>query len=203
MSSTAGIVVGGTVSGVGIPAGVVVTAVSAGSILLSGTLTSALTAGTLLSFGSLSGFGGNLTLAAGTMRLQAISGTSDILAGTTGILFQSDAAAPGFGRQSAGGRLEYVASSSSLEAAGSLTLSAGAGVIALTNGGTFQLAGLATARSAGATADFQPGSGTILFAGTTGLLTNGILGGWATYNGTSFAGTLAGGTLTAATTTPF
>ncbi len=203
MSSTAGIVVGGTVSGVGIPAGAVVTSVSAGSILLSGTLTSALTSGTLLSFGSLSGFGGNLTLAAGTMRLQAISGTSDILASTTGILFQTDALAPGFGRQSAGGRLEYAAFSSSLEAAGSLTVSAGAGVIALTNGGTFQLAGLAAARSAGATADFQPGSGTILFAGTTGLLTNGILGGWATYNGTSFAGTLAGGTLTSATTTPF
>jgi autotransporter-associated beta strand protein len=88
-----------------------------------------------------------------------------------------------------------------LENAGSLRAVAGAGVVALTNGGTLNFDGVGL-RGAGSTIDFQPGSGLLKFGSL--VLTHGLIGGYATIDGVDFAGTLSGGgTVAAAVYTPF
>ena len=201
VTSTLGIYPGMVLTGTNFSG--IVTAIKGNTLWLStnNNGTTAVTSGTLVTFGSLSSFTGNLTLTAGTMRLQAQSATSDLLGASAQVIFNQDTAAPGLGRQNAGGRLEYVAfGGNSTESAGTLTLTAGLGVVAVTAGGTLNFGSLG-ARTAGAMVDFQPGTGTISLGGSP--LTNGILGGWATYNGLDFAGTLTGGSITAVTGTAF
>ncbi|NBV85299.1 MAG: hypothetical protein EBS01_03315, partial [Verrucomicrobia bacterium] len=138
VASTLGIAIGMTVSGTNVPSGSIVTNIVGNTLWLSNsTSTVAVASGTLLTFGSLANFTGNLSISAGTMRLQATSATSDVLSNTSGVVFASDAASPGFGKQNAGGRLEYQAFGGvSTEVAGSLTASAGAASVALPGGGT-------------------------------------------------------------------
>jgi autotransporter-associated beta strand protein len=200
VSDGSGIDVGMSVSGTNVPTGAVVVAVSGNTLWLSTQVATSVPAGTALNFGTFGSFSGSLSISAGTMRLQATSAASDVLSNSSAVVFTSDATAPGFGKQNAGGRLEYLAfGGSSTEVAGSLTATAGAASVALTNGGTLAFAGLG-ARSSGATVDFQPGLGTLRFNSLNP--NNGILGAWATLNGVDFAGTLAGGTLAAATYVP-
>ncbi|NBV85054.1 MAG: hypothetical protein EBS01_02035, partial [Verrucomicrobia bacterium] len=197
VASTLGIAVGMAVSGTNVPTSVV-TAISGNTLWLSNAAgNTAVAASTQLNFGTLAAFSGALTLTAGTMRLQATSAAVDLLNDTTGnLIFNADSAAPGLGRQNAGGRLEYVAfGGANTENAGSLVATAGLGVVALTSGGTLNFGSLG-ARTAGAVVDFQPGVGRISFTNinpVNGLLST--LGGAFTYNGLDFAGTLAGGTV--------
>ena len=201
VNSTLGLSPGMTVSGTNVPSGAVITSIIGNTLWLSSTASNAVAAGTLLTFGSLSNFTGSLSISAGTMRLQATSATSDVLSNSSSVIFTTDAASSGFGKQNAGGRLEYLAfGGSSTEVAGSLTATAGAASVALTNGGTLIFASLG-ARSSGTTVDFQPGAGRIGFTSVSPV--NGILGGWATFNGVDFAGTLSGGTVAAATYASF
>ncbi|MEI7776720.1 MAG: hypothetical protein WCK17_18325, partial [Verrucomicrobiota bacterium] len=79
MGATAGLSPGMSVSGTNVPSGAVITSIIGNTLWLSSAASTAVPAGTLLTFGSLTSFTGNLSISAGTMRLQATSATSDVL----------------------------------------------------------------------------------------------------------------------------
>jgi len=144
-------------------------------------------------------FGGTLTIQNGTFQASAGAASSDIINDISGLTFATDSVTL---LGNAGGTFNYVgwASGQSTEVMGRLTPAAGHGIIKITNGtgaDTLTFLDLGS-RGAGATLDLQPGIGTIGFTTAPGG-SNGILGGYATYNGVNFA-TPAGGEYTAATT---
>ncbi|MEK0445912.1 MAG: hypothetical protein RLZZ399_1233, partial [Verrucomicrobiota bacterium] len=186
VSNTSGLVIGQTVTGTGVPSGSVIVAINPNSgVLINNNIVSAIPSGTLLSFGSVSNFSGTLTIAGGNfiVRPNAASGSgSDVINDASSLTFGLDAMS---GNGFAGGVFEYqgLASGSSTESMGQLIAAAGAGSVRVTPGGggaTITFSSLGT-RSAGATLDFAPGTGAIGFGTTAGV--NGILGGYATYQG--------------------
>jgi autotransporter-associated beta strand protein len=200
VSSTFGLGIGMSVSGPNV-SGQITNITSNNTIWLSSTSTQVVTANTQVTFGSLTHYKGSLSISAGTMRLEALSGMHNLIGDSSAVIFTADNVSPGFGKQNAGGIVEYAAfATTSSEAAGSLSASAGANAVVLTNGGTLSFGSLG-ARSAGATIDFRPGTGSVTFNSVT--QTNGLLGGWATVNGVDFAGTLSNGQVVPATYSAF
>jgi autotransporter-associated beta strand protein len=94
LSSAAGVVPGMTITGTNIPAGIVVTAVSGTMLYLSGTVQNTVASGTAITIGTLTSYRGNLTVTAGTLRLQQTNGTTavgtDLLGGTSQVIFAAD-----------------------------------------------------------------------------------------------------------------
>ena len=132
-------------------------------------------------------FGGNLSIANGTFRASAGGSSGDVLNASTALNFTTDSVTL---MGNAGGTFSYVGWSggSSTETLGALVPNAGHGVVSIVNGtgaDTLTFLGLGN-RGAGATLNFQPGIGTIGFT-TAPALTNGILAGYATFNGVDFA----------------
>lgn len=133
---------------------------------------------------------GNTGIYGGTLRLTNAAMTSL----TGGLIFNSDAtgaavsatAATGgwTGYQTAGGTLEYSASGGNLTFTGAITPAGGAGNVSIIAGTSLTFGSLGT-RAAGATLNFTPGSGAIKFTAAVAG-TNGIVGGFATINGTDF-----------------
>ena len=183
LSNTAGLVIGQSVFGGGVPTASVITAITPNaSIAINNTIATSVASGTLLSFGAVSGFTGNISVAGGTLQVRptAASGNgSDIINNTSSLTFGAEALT---GNGFAAGVFEYqgLQGGSSAEILGQLVPNAGAGVVKVSGSGALTFASLGT-RGAGATLDFQPGTGTIGF--TTGPGTNGIVGGYATFNG--------------------
>ncbi|MEQ1850770.1 MAG: autotransporter-associated beta strand repeat-containing protein [Chthoniobacteraceae bacterium] len=142
---------------------------------------------------------GSTTISGGTLRVQERAGNFAILSSSGPFIFTAQSFT-----NAAAGTLDYLGASGSAgtEIVGPLTASAGAGTVSVsgTGGGTAVLTfnSLGT-RTAGATLDFRPAlGGSIRF--TAASNTNGILGGFATFNGTEFvANVAAGGTLAALT----
>ena len=152
---------------------------------------------------------GALTINAGTLILRATAaGSVDIYKATGAVIFNADATTSlsgNLGMQSAGGTLQFNGfTGGSQEALGALTATAGQGRVAIngTNatGSSLTFASLGT-RSAGAALDFLPSTGAINFtAAVPG--TNGIVGGFATINGTNFVTSIgAGGSVAASSYT--
>ena len=130
-------------------------------------------------------FGGNLTIVNGTLKAAASSAVSDIINDTSNLIFANDSVT---NLGNAGGTFEYVGFDSgvSSEVLGRLNPAAGQSVVKITSGtGADSLTFLDLSRSAGATLDFQPGIGTIGFTSLP-TLTNGVLPGYATFNGLDF-----------------
>ncbi|RFC41660.1 MAG: Autotransporter-associated beta strand repeat-containing protein, partial [Verrucomicrobia bacterium] len=211
VNTSTGITVGMSVSGgAGLPSAVV-TAVSGNTIWLSNNLTSALN-NTALTFGSLSTFTGAISISGGSFKIKNAQITAvNVISDQSPVAFVADNAAPGLGRQTAGGRFEYSAYSGTTENVGTLSASAGQGVVSINHWAgslppvlAFSSLG---ARSAGATVDFSPVDGiiNILSGGTNvnGLLGAGISGWAATFKGVDFA-TLTGQSVDSyASYTPF
>ncbi len=139
---------------------------------------------------------GPLTVANGTLKLSATTGTSNIVKDANNLIFNTDAFG---GSQSAGGTLNYVnnAGTAATETLNAINPAAGAGKIVLTPNGqtttlTFAAAAPLLNRAAGMTLDYQPGTGTISFT-TPPLLQNGLLTdaaarkAYATINGVDWA----------------
>ncbi|HEY5312115.1 MAG TPA: autotransporter-associated beta strand repeat-containing protein, partial [Pirellulales bacterium] len=207
VNSTAGLAIGETVSGTNVPAGAVITGINVnGSNTITLNLpvgTTAVAANTSLTFGDITNFSGNVIVAGGTLGLQATYSGADIINDGSTITFSSD---PITGSGTAGGTLQYQGfSGGSSELVGQLILSAGAATVQVT-GGTDTLGAGSTltfdslgARSAGATIDFQPGTGSIAFT-TAPTPVNGLLDSlaYATFNGTDWA-TVSGNNVAAYT----
>ena len=148
---------------------------------------------------------GALTINRGALILGArAAGAVDIYSATGAVIFNADAttAASGhLGTQSAGGTLQLNGfSGGSQEALGALTATAGQGKVVInpTNatGSSLTFASLGI-RSAGAAVDFAPSTGAISFTAAVAG-TNGIVGGFATIDGTNFvASVLAAGSVAA------
>ncbi|HEX3657363.1 MAG TPA: autotransporter-associated beta strand repeat-containing protein, partial [Pirellulales bacterium] len=211
VSSTTNIFLGEPVSGAGIPNGSVVVAINplgtTNTIQLSepiGAVASGVdpvTPGEALTFGAaVSNFTGNVIISGGTLGLQATTTTSNIINDTSTITFNAD---PLTGSGIAGGTLQYQGNSGgSSELVGQLIPTAGANAVQVTGGvggsgggSMLTFASLGT-RTAGATLDFQPGSGIISFTAAP-TATNGVIIGsttiaYATINGTNYA-TYSGG----------
>ncbi|NDC63878.1 MAG: hypothetical protein EBZ59_07845, partial [Planctomycetia bacterium] len=143
-------------------------------------------------------FTGGVSVMGGALRLQdTLSGgvSRNVIADSNAVTFGQETvgSSNSTGANTAGGTLEYLgaASGTSWEVLGVLTPTSGAGRVVVTPGGaggaavlTFSSLG---ARSSPATLDIAAAtSGTATF--TTGpTLTNGVVGGWATYTGPSGA----------------
>ncbi len=209
VSDTTGLVVGMWLSGTNVPAGAVITSVGTGTITISDRIGTAVGASTSLTFGNVATFTGGVTVTNGTLKIRATSGSFDAVNNTSAVTFAVDGTtAPSLGSQTAGGIFRYDGfAGGSVESVGALTPSAGAGkVVVGTTGATLNFASLAN-RAAGATLDYQPGSGTIGFtvapALQNGLLTD-VAGkkAYATFNGVDWA-SLSGSNVSAATYTAY
>ncbi|MEZ0276919.1 MAG: autotransporter-associated beta strand repeat-containing protein, partial [Roseimicrobium sp.] len=194
VGSTAGLVVGQSISGTGIdPTGnwyisqitsattFTIASATGAAALGNGTVTGALT------LGSSANFAGTLAITGGVLRLNATSASGDAMNNTSGVTFAADTAITNLG--SAGGTFEYAGfSSGSSETVGRLTPTAGLGIVKVTSGvspATLTFLDLG-ARGAGSILNFQPGTGTISFA-TPPTLTNGIINGSTLFNGVDWA----------------
>jgi autotransporter-associated beta strand protein len=137
---------------------------------------------------------GTTTISDGTLKLQEVAANYDLVPNAGAVVFNVDSFS-----YAAGGRLSYLGANAngSTESVGALTPTAGHGIVQVTSGagGTAALtfASLA-ARGAGATLDLSVGTGGSVIFTAAPAGTNGILGGWATYNGVNWvsaAGTAA------------
>src|SRR5262249_43337786 len=147
-------------------------------------------------------FAGNLTIAGGTLKLRATSGTANILNDvSTSVIFNADnltSAASASNSSSAGGTLQYLGfATGSSELVGPLVPTAGAGTVLVTAGssgtaaltfGATGVAGLGTV-SAGTGVNFRTdtsagGAATITLTGATNI--NGILNPHLYFNGGDF-----------------
>jgi autotransporter-associated beta strand protein len=219
-SSTAGLVVGQTVSGTNVSG--VITSISGGTIWLSNSIgATSLAVGATLTFGTISGFTGNVTVTGGTLQFRptAASGNgSDLLAASATLSFAADSltsAATAANTSSAGGTFLYAGTSGLTETTGTLTLSAGAGVLRVTGDGTLAFGTLgATANGTGLNFDLSGAGSNITLAGTSNL-SSGLLNPRFYRNGADFAAldgagnivsstyTAAGGSLLAGNTSPY
>jgi autotransporter-associated beta strand protein len=141
---------------------------------------------------------GATSIYGGTLKMTSATTTTM----TGALVFNADTASgTGWtGYQTAGGNFQYNGGGL-LTFTGGLTPTAGEGNISLGAGGTLTFTPTLGTRGAGAGLNFTPGIGAINFtAAVPG--TNGIIGGFATINGTAFAASVsAGGSVTAVTTT--
>lgn len=143
-------------------------------------------------------FTGGFLVSGGT--IQYANATTTALTGALTFTADTTAANGWTGWQAAGGTFQYNAGGGSLTL-GALTPTAGAGNVTISAGTALTFGSLGT-RAAGATINLTPGAGAIKFtAAVTG--TNSIIGGFATINGTDFAGSVAatGSVAAVATTT--
>ena len=129
---------------------------------------------------------GLTTVSNGTLKLQEVAGNLDLVPDAGALVFNSESFA-----NSAGGLFSYfgAASVTSTETVGPLTATAGHGVVQVTagTGGAAALTfGSLAVRGAGATLDLAVGSGGSVVFSTAPSATNGIVGGWATYNGVNW-----------------
>jgi len=152
-------------------------------------------------------FTGTASILAGTLKLNATAGTSNVLANAVGITFNADSTVG-----SAGGTLTFngFLNTQTSETVGALTPTAGAGNVVVTNNGgastTLTFASLG-ARGTGATLNYAPGSAAGIAFTTAPTVTNGIIAAasgsaaFQTFRGTDWA-TYASGSVAAATYTP-
>ena len=140
----------------------------------------ALAAGATLTFGTVSGFSGNVTVSGGTLQFlpTATSGNgSNLIPDSGSLVFGADATTlNGF----AGGIFEYQFSGVAdlLETAGTLSLSAGLGVVKTSQAAGTLSFGTLGARTAGAVVNFVQSAGSIQFV-TPSAGSNGVIGGFA------------------------
>jgi autotransporter-associated beta strand protein len=193
LTSAAGLVIGQSVTGTGVPAGSYITGINTTTNVITINQkigTTAVATGVTVTFGAVANFTGTVTVGGGTLKLRGTTTTADLMNNANAIVFGTDSLTQ---NGSAGGTLEYVnsfAGGAGAETLGALSVTAGAGTVKVTpnavTGGTALLnfASL-TAPSAGTALNFTIPSG-----GSVVLLTasaNSFLNAHAYYNGADFA----------------
>ena len=141
---------------------------------------------------------GATTIQAGTLKLRATAGASDVIKGGA-VVFSADTVT-----QTAGGTLEFKGflSTATTETLGALTPTTGMGNVSVVSNGaltTLTFASMGT-RVAGTGLNFtNPTSGSIVFTAAVAG-TNGIVGGFATVGGVNFVSSITAGGAVAAPT---
>ncbi|MDH4455002.1 MAG: autotransporter-associated beta strand repeat-containing protein, partial [Verrucomicrobiota bacterium] len=190
VASTAGLVPGQPISGTGMPAsaGWFISQINGATTFTVANSTSAAALANSAAIGAQTplasvNFGGNLTVAGGTLKINPTSAAGNVINNGSSLIFNVD---PITGNGTAGGTFNYLGfSTGSTEALGQLVPTAGAGTIQVTPGSsgttTLSFASLG-ARGAGATLNFKPGTGTGIQFGVAPsgtAISNGIIGGYA------------------------
>ena len=142
---------------------------------------------------------GATTIQAGTLKLRATAGASDVIKGGA-VVFSADTIT-----QTAGGTLEFrgFLNAATTETLGALTPTTGMGNVSVVSNGaltTLTFASMGT-RVAGTGLNFtNPTSGSIVFTAAVTGTPNGIVGGFATVGGVNFVTTIGAGGAVAAPT---